>query len=55
MGRWLPKESIYHINALELLAAFLALKSFKLKISGKHIKIVIDNTAAVTTINNMGS
>ena len=54
-GRWLPKESIYHINALELLAAFLALKSFKLKISGKHIKIVIDNTAAVTTINNMGS
>ena len=27
-GRWSTKEAIHHINYLELLAAFLALKTF---------------------------
>ena len=43
-GRWLPTESEHHINYLELLAAFFALQCFHSSLSGKHIKIMIDNT-----------
>ena len=45
-------ESEYHINQLEMLAAFFALKSFSDKLKDIHVgrKIVI----AVAYINNMG-
>ncbi|CAB4034632.1 Transposon Tf2-6 poly, partial [Paramuricea clavata] len=54
-GRWSPDECTNHINYLELLAAFFALKSFCTTIQGKHVKLMIDNTTAVAVINNMGS
>ena len=54
-GRWLPTESEHHINYLELLAAFCALQCFHSSLSGKHVKIMIDNTSAVAQINNMGT
>ena len=53
-GMWLPTESRHHINYLELLAAFFALQCFHSSLSDKHVKIVIDNTSAVSQINNMG-
>lgn len=54
-GRWSPSESGQHINYLELLAAYLALKCFHTLLRGKHVKIMIDNTTAVALINNMGT
>ena len=54
-GRWLPTESEHHINYLELLAAFFALQCFHSSLSGKHVKIMIDNTSAVAQINNTGT
>ena len=54
-GRWSPMEAENHINYLELLAAFFALKCFQNSISGKHVKLMIDNTTAVSVINNMGT
>ena len=53
-GRWHFSESQHHINYLELLAIYLALKSFLHLIKNKHIKIVTDNSTAVSYINNMG-
>ena len=38
-----------------MLAVFFALKSFSHIISGKHIKVLVDNTTAVTTINLIGT
>ena len=52
---WLPTESEHHINNLELLEAFFALQCFHSSFSGKHVKIMIDNTSAVSQINNMGT
>eukprot|EP00794_Sanderia_malayensis_P014575 gene14575-16077_t len=54
-GHWTPGESQNHINYLELLAVYFALKSFKSHIVGKHVKIMIDNTTAVAVVNNMGT
>ena len=54
-GMWLPTESEHHINYLELLAAFFALQCFHSSLSGKHVKIMIDNISAVFQINNMGT
>ena len=46
-------ESNNHINFLELLAAFLALQSFVSQ-SNIHVRLKLDNTTAVSYINNMG-
>ena len=54
-GMWLPTGSEHHINYLELLAAFFALQCFHSSLSGKHVKIMIDNTSAVFQINNVGT
>ena len=54
-GKWSYRESQYHINALELLAAFFAVKSFKNSISSKNVRIMLDNTAAVCIINRKGT
>ena len=54
-GQWSHLESLNHINFLELNAAHFALKSFRVALSNKHVKIMLDNTAAVCIINNMGT
>lgn len=53
-GRWSPSEAAYHINILELLAAFFALKCFCRYVVNCHVLIQIDNTTAFAYINNMG-
>ena len=53
-GKWTPSEAEYHINILELLAAFFALKCFCSHMNNCHIQIQIDNTTALAYINNMG-
>lgn len=53
-GRWKKEEESYHINVLELIAIEYAMKSFEKVISGKHVKVLTDNTCAVTYIKNMG-
>ena len=52
-GRWSVIEAHSHINCLELLAVLFALKCFYISLSGKHVKLMIDNTTAVAVINNM--
>ena len=54
-GQWSHLESLNHINFLESYAAYFALKSFRVVLSNKHVNIMIDNTAAVGIINNMGT
>ena len=54
-GNWYPDEAQHDINYLEMFAVFLALKSFLSVVQNKHVKLLIDNTTAVTTINQMGT
>ena len=54
-GEWLPEEREFHINYLELKAAWFALKCFVEQVKGKHVRIMIDNTTAVACINHMGT
>ena len=53
-GRWTCEESTHHINYLELLAIFMALRSFSDRVRNKFVRIMSDNTSAVSYINNMG-
>lgn len=53
-GQWKVTEKEYHINQLELLAAFLGLKSFARNESNCAILLRIDNTTAISYINRMG-
>ena len=53
-GNWSPEDAQHDINYLEMLAVSLALKSFSSVVQGKHVKLLVDNTTAVTTINQMG-
>ena len=43
-----------NINAQELLAIEFGLLSFAKAVQNKHVKILCDNTCAVTYIRNMG-
>ena len=54
VGRWNEHESCHHINYLELLGAFFALQSFADKVCNKSVQLLLDNTTAVSYINNMG-
>jgi hypothetical protein len=54
-GSWTPDERANDINYLEILAVFLALQSFSSAVAGKHVKLLVDNTTAVFSINNMGT
>ena len=54
-GSWTSSEASYHINYLELLAAFLGLKTFGSVKSNIHIRLRVDNTTAMNIINKMGS
>ena len=54
-GRWSEEEKEMHINCLELLAVKFALKSFvPLHPEIRHIKIMSDNTTAISYINKQG-
>ena len=53
-GRWTQEESEFHINYLELLACFLALKAFYHDHTNIHVQIKSDSSTAVSYINHMG-
>ena len=53
-GIWSHDETEKHINCLELLAIQLALFSLLRDRSSIHVRIMCDNTTAVTYINEMG-
>ena len=54
-GQWAPEE-LEDIHILGLRAALFALKCFKKSIiSGKHVKIMTDDTTAVAAINDQGT
>lgn len=53
-GPWSPEEQQYHINCLEILAAFLAIRTFVKDQSDITVLIRIDNTTAVAYINHLG-
>ena len=52
-GLWAEAETTYHINVLELLAVKLGLGSLLVDCRGQHIRVVSDNTTAVSYINGM--
>lgn len=53
-GQWSNIERQWHINYLELLAAFIALKIFANNLFNCQILIRVDNSTAVAYINKMG-
>ncbi|KAI8427326.1 hypothetical protein MSG28_001905 [Choristoneura fumiferana] len=53
-GFWKEDEKSYHINFLELLAIFLALKYFVKDKQHIHILLRVDNKTAIAYINRMG-
>ena len=53
-GNWSNEEALNHINYLELLAAWFALRCFAKELSNIHIKLEIDNTTALAYVGNMG-
>lgn len=53
-GWWNNKESSLHINELELIAAFYALKCYAKDYENCEILLRIDNTTAISYINRMG-
>lgn len=53
-GSWSIEESQQHINYLELLAAFLALKTFASTTQSQAILLRIDNVTAIAFLNRMG-
>lgn len=46
-GLWNTEKQRWHINYLELLAAFLALKSFASGLSNCEVLLRIDNSTAI--------
>ena len=53
-GPWTPEERICHTNYLELLAAFLALKTFATNAQNRTILLRLDNVTAIAFLNRMG-
>ena len=53
-GPWSPIEKKLHINALELKAASIAVKSMTKSKEKIHIHLKMDNVTAVTYVNKMG-
>ena len=51
----LMKATIISTIYLEMLAVFLGLKAYKQFASGKHIKVLVDNTTTQATKNKMGT
>ena len=52
-GFWSEAETTYQINVLELLAVKLGLRSLLVDCRGQHIRVVSDNTTAVSYIYSM--
>ena len=53
-GPWTPEERTMHINCLELLAAFLAVKCFAKDKTNLTIHLKMDSMSALTYINKLG-
>lgn len=53
-GPWSREEKLMHINCLELLAAMLALQTFTKERRNITVLLCLDNTTAVSYINNLG-
>lgn len=53
-GPWTVQERSYHINYLELLAVYYALKSFAKCRHNCEILLRVDNTTAISYLNRMG-
>lgn len=53
-GVWEGHQLEWHINCLELIAVFLALKYLLWQLRGCHVLVRMDNTAAVSYINHQG-
>jgi hypothetical protein len=53
-GAWSAEETAFHINYLELKAAFLALQSFVNDRLYIHVMLYLDNTSAIAYINRQG-
>ena len=53
-GRWPASDKDRHINVLELLAVFNALKALCVNVRNSHIHVQVDNTTAVAYISAMG-
>ncbi len=54
VGLWTGPQLQWHINCLELLAVWLALRRFRTLLHEKHILVRSDNTATVVYINHQG-
>lgn len=53
-GHWKVGEQDFHINYLELLAAFFGPQCFAIDTRNCNILLRIDNTTAISYINRMG-
>ena len=53
-GRWFLSESTLHVNVLELKAVLLRLQPLCKEKSNCHIKLLSDNTTAVSCLRKMG-
>lgn len=53
-GQWSSSERLYHINYLELLAAFISLKIFAKHLDNCQILLRLDNATAISYVNRMG-
>ena len=53
-GLFSEEEQTNHINCLEILACFFTLKTFYHSLRNCHIRAMLDNTTAISYINNMG-
>ncbi|XP_053090651.1 uncharacterized protein LOC128318504 [Pangasianodon hypophthalmus] len=53
-GLWSGRHLTWHINRLEMLAVFLALKHFLPDLRGRHVLVRTDNTTVVSYINCQG-
>ena len=53
-GRWKVEEANLHINVLEMIAVLFGLKCFCPNLTNTHVRVFVDNSTAVTYINEMG-
>ena len=53
-GRWHLTEQTLHINALELKAAFLGLKTLCQEMRNVHVQLQMDNVTVVAYVREMG-
>ena len=53
-GPWAGSDRLRHINELELLAAFYALKSLTAQSTNLEVNLILDNSTAVSYVNKHG-